>query len=258
MKIFIYTLSCPISGDIKYVGKTNDLRLRFNQHKSDKRKLNKLKSWIINLANKGTFPIMEVIDECDENNWMEIETYWISQLTSWGFVLKNSILEAKGVTCHSEETKLKISIKLKGKKRSENDRLKMGKKVCQYDLNGNYIKTFNSETEALKKNNIRFGISNSIKRKQSACGFQWRWYNDEYLYNIGLYIKKSCSRNCDEKRKISVQEIDCYGNVINEFDSIKEAEKITNLKNISHVCSGKRKHSQNRYFKKAIDKNSLL
>ncbi len=257
MKIFIYTLSCPITGDIVYVGKTNNLRSRFNQHKKDKRNITKLKSWIISLAKKGLFPIMEIIDECDETNWENTEVFWIQQLKCWGFKLKNISNESGGVSCHSEETKLKISKKLKGKLFSEERKKKLGKKVCQYDLKGNYIATFNSETQALIHVKIAFGISNSIKRKQSAGGFQWRWLNDKYSDNIGSYVKNSASRNSDEKRKIIVQEIDIDGNIINEFASIKEAEAITNLKNISYVCSGKRRHTQNRYFKKAIDKNTL-
>ena len=42
-KYFIYTLAHPITGEIKYIGKTNNLKRRFNQHLSNNNLLKKSK-----------------------------------------------------------------------------------------------------------------------------------------------------------------------------------------------------------------------
>lgn len=46
----------------------------------------------------------------------------------------------------------------------------------------------------------------------------------------------------------SVCEINVSGNIIATYNSIKEAEATTGLKNIGAVCRGVRKHTQGRWF----------
>lgn len=88
---YIYTLSHPISNEIRYVGKTCNLKRRYYQHTNKKNLLIQktyVANWCLSLLNKGIRPIMEIIDE-SENNWRELEIYWIAQFRAWGFNLCN-------------------------------------------------------------------------------------------------------------------------------------------------------------------------
>lgn len=116
MKIYIYTLADPFTGDIRYVGKTNNLKTRFYNHLKATKK-NYLSSWIKNLKTKQARPIMEVIDECGLNDWEFWEKYWISQFKVWGFRLTNLTNGGEGIVgfTHSDSTKLKMSESRKGK-----------------------------------------------------------------------------------------------------------------------------------------------
>jgi group I intron endonuclease len=99
---------------------------------------------------------------------------------------------------HSEETKKKISDALKGrtdiirglgqdwtgKHHSEESKQKMSdshnKRINQYDLNNNFIKTFDSITNAAKEtNNNRQSIGKCCNNKyKTAGGFIWRFDNN--------------------------------------------------------------------------------
>ena len=70
----------------------------------------------------------------------------------------------------SEETKKKLSESHKGKTSPNR------KKVSQYDLNGNYIQTYNSVTDAMKYNPKAGNLTDVCrgKRKQ-AGGFIWKY-----------------------------------------------------------------------------------
>lgn len=61
------------------------------------------------------------------------------------------------------------------------------RKVNQYDLNNNYIKTWNSIIEFLKENNINLknsGITSCCKGKQkTAYGYKWK-YADDMLQKV--------------------------------------------------------------------------
>lgn len=89
MKYYIYTLNCPISGEIKYVGKTNNLSKTYWRHCNDKQKTYKT-NWINSLKLKDLKPIIEQLDESDSQIIAyKLEQYWIAQLKAWGFKLTN-------------------------------------------------------------------------------------------------------------------------------------------------------------------------
>lgn len=114
-------------------------------------------------------------------------------------------------------------------------------KRMQYDKNGNFIKEWSSAKEAEKN----LGISNTsiirvcLGKRKTAGGFIWKnkFENQKFIKNISQeakgYIKEKFS-------KVIVQ-YDIEGNYINEWSSIEEAMKITNIRNIS----------------RSVDKNTL-
>ena len=72
-KTYIYTLSCPETGNIRYVGKSNDPKSRFRKHLKMVDN-NQLKNhWISKLISNDLIPILTIIDEVDINEWKEKE-----------------------------------------------------------------------------------------------------------------------------------------------------------------------------------------
>lgn len=89
---YIYTLKCPLTNSIIYVGATTkDLNLRLRQHVSDS--VNYNSSIYKYIRKNGILPLIELLDEVrfkDVNRLRELEFYWIDQLRQWGFCLYNS------------------------------------------------------------------------------------------------------------------------------------------------------------------------
>jgi hypothetical protein len=121
---YIYSLSDPITNDIKYIGQTNNIQRRFNRHinnsinkNSDEYETHKSR-WIRKLLENNLKPIIEVIEEVEtlgESNKQEI--FWIKKLTNEGLKLTNSHIS--DVTEFSTETKDKMSVAKRGKKLEE-------------------------------------------------------------------------------------------------------------------------------------------
>ena len=116
-KLYIYVLKCP-EGNIRYVGKTNNLKkdcililMRQKKGKGRRYVLNQIHGLIIlNLK-----PLIEVIEECNSNNWAEREKYWISYYSNTT-TLCNLSEGGEGVG-HNDSTKSKIKNALVGRKK---------------------------------------------------------------------------------------------------------------------------------------------
>lgn len=87
---------------------------------------------------------------------------------------------------YSDEHKRKISESQKGKKYSEETKRKMSescsqkKRVCQYDLDGNYIQTFDSISDAQKAVGIKCGVKLCCQGKiKQAGGYKWKLKEEE-------------------------------------------------------------------------------
>lgn len=129
MVYYIYTLSDPITNQVRYVGKTMNLSSRYNHHLCTPKKANYYnKNWIKSLKSKNLLPIMEVVEEfLDEKECLMNEIYWISQFKTWGFKLTNLTeggLGCTGIKC-SEETKNKLSKIKTGSKFSKEQKDKL-------------------------------------------------------------------------------------------------------------------------------------
>ena len=70
--IYIYSLSCPETGRVRYIGKTKRRIQRKYEHCS-KLKRNKypVTNWTVVLREKGMYPIYEIIDEVPLINWAD-------------------------------------------------------------------------------------------------------------------------------------------------------------------------------------------
>lgn len=112
-----------------------------------------------------------------------------------------------------------------------------GTPICQYDVDGNFINTFNSAKEAERmvpktsKSNIR---KSCINKSGLSGGFQWRFLNDDppgRYEGRGVYDPKL------------VYQYNLDGELIRSFDSINQASKITNVdyRSIIACCNKKYK-----------------
>lgn len=135
---------------------------------------------------------------------------------------------------YSVSTRKKISNALKGNKNgtghvtSEEDKQKMrelySKKVLQYDLSGNYIKTFESIHVAAEFcNGYPINISNCCNRKtKTAYDYIWRFENEPLDKNEAVFIVKGKTR--------IIGQFDLDGNLIKYYTSIKEAAMAVGVK----------------------------
>ena len=85
----IYSISCPETGDIRYIGCTCvPLRMRLDGHLYKTSSSVKVKEWINSLGKK---PIIKPIELVSSDERISRETYWISFYANKGFNLLNIV-----------------------------------------------------------------------------------------------------------------------------------------------------------------------
>lgn len=163
-KVFIYTLSDPITNEIRYVGKTiQKLSTRYSDHISFTKQRNKLnyysKNWIKSLISQNLYPKMEILDIVDKNNWQSEEIFYISYFKYLGFNLTNHQI---GGESGNEGCTWKIS---KEKRKNKWEKLKKERveNFILYDLKGNILKNYQNLLVASEDLNIKLKyLRNSI------------------------------------------------------------------------------------------------
>ena len=89
--VAIYALKDPNSGDIKYVGKTQDTVERLKKHirdaRRDSRKHTPVYQWVNSLVAMGQQPVIEVIEMCSKSCWQESEVRAIAKHRAEGSLL---------------------------------------------------------------------------------------------------------------------------------------------------------------------------
>jgi hypothetical protein len=111
---YIYTLSDPDTLEVRYVGKTDNIKKRYTAHINKRLNNTHKEQWIHGLKIINKYPLIEILDIVDKNNWVFWEQYWISQMRQWGFNLTNIGIGGEGGNC-TDETRKKISDSKKGK-----------------------------------------------------------------------------------------------------------------------------------------------
>ena len=214
--VIIYTLECPLSNKIKYIGKTMNLKLRLYNHinKSKNKKTYKDK-WVNSLIIKGHKPIMNVLDIVNENEWEFWEKFYISLFKSWGFSLTNHTEGGDGGSFkkHSIETIKKMSNKIpwnKGIPFSEDVKKKMSE---------------SGKVKVFTKTHLE-NMSKSLKgKKRGSFNEEWkRNISKSKLNTIMSEETKEKLRNTSPKRK----KIICTStNII--YNSISEASRLLKI-----------------------------
>lgn len=147
----------------------------------------------------------------------------LSNMTDGGEGFKNMII--------TDETRLKMSNTAKGTKTY--DRNGMSKIVEKYDLNGNFIESYNSLREAAESIGQSFkNISSCCRGKsKTAYGYVWKYAGKSY--------KPEFKKNENKENRKKVYQYDLDGNFLREYNSMCEAENLTGIRHISCVCLGK-------------------
>ena len=97
--MYIYELVDPRDNNVRYVGKSNKPKLRYNQHWAEGYNLSKIykdgvltmtykKIWMIDLRFEDAPPILNILEKCGDN-WREREAWWIGHYEDSGYTLVN-------------------------------------------------------------------------------------------------------------------------------------------------------------------------
>ncbi len=128
---FIYALSCPDTGEIRYVGQTSRGTKRFTEHakgmKCSDGSIYK-KYWVQQLLDTGKIFDSHILTTLPDASQLDTaEIYWIAFLKSRGHRLTNLTDGGGGVRGrrHSDEEKAKISAAHLGKKLTAEHRKKL-------------------------------------------------------------------------------------------------------------------------------------
>lgn len=272
---YIYTLTDPKTNDIRYIGKTNNLNRRYKRHICRYTLINEntLKSkWILSLLEDGSSPLMDVIDDGNDEDIDDLEVFWISQFKYWGFDLTNMTDGGDGFKGDNKSQirneYSRFLIKMNNKNRKD---------IIQFDMKNNIIDYHLSIHDASRKTGFhRPHISGCCKNKKgfSTChGYYFRYVDNYFTCNKAdnlndsdlLKILSKIDRiksdryvNTNKKNTIKIRkckrvvEYDINGNILNIFESTKITSIETNI-SISLIsrCCRVKNHStaKNRIFR---------
>ena len=142
--------------------------------------------------------------------------------------------------------------------RTKKDIQKKCKSILQYDLEGNFIKKWDSLKEAsIFYNNTSIGnCCNYPEKYKTVKGFQWKYESDERIIKPIKSFQERAKERAIKNNKKEVNQYDLNGNFIKTWDSIKLAEETLNIHKISLCCRNKQKNAGGylwRYNKKGCD-----
>lgn len=216
---YIYKITNTVNGKM-YIGQTrHSIAKRWGEHKNcakyGKFDYESLLYRAMRKYGLESFVIDEV-EECSDESLNDREKYWISH---YGTV----------------ETGYNISRGGLGHPRD-------AMPIAQFDLDGNYIKTFDSASDAAIAvgaipqwiYNVCYGYHASFH------GFQWRFLEDAEKVGMKLDAVKVSPRH----REVHQYSMD--GEYIRSYDSIAQAAKQFGMKGsggIKGVCDGRNRHS---------------
>jgi len=218
-KIFIYILIDPTTEQVRYVGKTTDIKRRLRRHINERYLHDSYKDrWLRKLLDNNLSPQIEIIDEVGKDNWVFWEQFYISYFRFIGSSLTNRTIggdqppSTKGRK-HTMESRMKMSNTKKGKP----------------------IPWLNNGSERSEKH--KMNLSKSCKGRESPN--KGNVYTEEF--------RKKLSNSSTVKRK--VKQISLNGDIIKIWDSINEAQNTLQIRHISEVCGNKSNHKTTGGFK---------
>lgn len=219
----IYMISNNLNGH-KYIGSTNNFKRRLMRHRTELRKNRHHSIYLQRAYNKyGEDKFSIVI----------LETCWPIRDTL-------RFLEQKYLDLNPEYNMEKIADRRFTKQKKIKTNL-VKHPVVQYSLNGEYLREFDSITQAAiwcGNKNKHPQISLCCKGTLiQACGYLWKYKKD--TRDIKQVVKKPCGKG------IKVDQLDLSGNYIKTYENMRIAAQcsgsIQNRSAINRVCKGQKK-----------------
>ena len=179
-KCGIYKITC---NEHSYIGSSINIYYRLKRHISDLLKNKHANRYMQNAFNKYGKDSFEfdIIEECSKTVLIKTEAYYIQSMNP-----DLNLIQDPVVVIHSNETLLKISTTLKKAYASKRIKNPISKTVHQYNINGFYLKSYESCAEAEKQLNLPKGkVSRVASGKGFSCG-NYRW-----CYEKKIKLEKS-------------------------------------------------------------------
>ena len=233
-RTYIYYL-CDIKDGIpRYVGKTDNPKKRISSHKREsihnrRGKSSHKQNWISNVYQNGSKIEMVIIDEVvgdgsfGSGDWTWVEEYWGNQMSQWGFPI---IFDGGWGTGGNRRKRTEQE---KEHNRKVQTHL-LGVKSYLYDIYEKTYQVFDSNKSCSRYLND-IGVSGIIKTLHSDTTiagkylFSYNQYTWEEIYDL---LKNKT--NWD--RKVLQFDMD-FENIIDEFESLRDAIRKKNCTNIS-------------------------
>ena len=208
---FIYVLRCPLTKEIRYVGKTNNPKERYHNHLN--RALDKgthKRNWINSLRKKGIRPIFEIIKKVSIGEWKGWEKYYIKYYKSKGCKLINIMDGGEGLTFGNHTSFKKGMIPW-----NKGSRMKKYCVIC----------------------GKKFEVSPSGDKRYKCCSMKCSNVYKSIYPNVGCFKKGAISWNKGSKYRClqhknckPVLQIDkITGEIVKDYPSITEASRLTNI-----------------------------
>lgn len=225
----IYTLNHPITGEVRYVGKTiQSLNKRLNGHIYKVGNTHTI-CWIKSLKKLGLTPNIELLDTCSTNNWKFWESFWIELFKSWNINLTN----------HSTGGEGRENVRLTEEQKLHLSKIKKGRQFTPEHMN-----------------KLREGLRNYYISMRSASKFKYQQakiIKPKYIMTLqhnlniskalkGRKVSSDVIKNMSNGHKKSILQIDSNGVIIKEWESAKDAAIFFNVNpsSIRHVLSGRK------------------
>ncbi len=188
MIVKIYSLHHPVTGELRYIGKTceTNIKERLRTHVKSCF-INKQHSacWIRSIIQDGLYPEIRIVDTVPENEWEIWEKYYIAYYKTKGYRLTNltiggNVTPALRGRRLSKEHIEKIRIRSRRKHLdTSNYGIKRKIPIIQYSKEGMFIKEYLSALDAYRETGIwKESIRNCMRGKsKSAGGYVWKYKN---------------------------------------------------------------------------------
>lgn len=199
-----------------YIGKSIHIEQRWKEHsqgKGSRELYTDIQKYGIENFN------FEILELCSKNELNQKEEYWIKVFN----------------TFHNGYNRNQ------GGDNNEQAVAKTKKKIFCYSLQGIFICSYSSLSEAERMTKVpNSNISRAAKKQGKAGDYLWSYTNEISLppYQRTCNFKEKPAHNIKK-----VQQFDLNQNFIAEFNSIKEAAQATgtNYSSLGMVCNGKRR-----------------
>lgn len=123
--VFIYGLIDPFTFKVRYIGKTINLKQRFDRQMNERSNTHRC-HWIQSLRKKGKKPTQVVLQQLnDDEDWQAAEIKWIAIAKKYGWDLVNGTDGGDGVLNVSGEGRARMLATWKGRKHKPETLLKL-------------------------------------------------------------------------------------------------------------------------------------